>query len=527
MRVVKPINFNALAFERESEATYYDENGILVTAANDVLRFGYNPATLESIGPIFESEQTNYATYSNNFINAAWFKSSSPTLTPSAGTSPDGNFEATLYLNDGFISKVLPAPMTNMAFSLYIKAQSPAASPTGSTLNLQVDAGSTVVGFKVYSDAEPTYVVVGSLAQVSIQKLPGGWYRVALFRAAATQTFTISQSSSLDPFFIFGAQVEQISGSFFGPSSYISAPSSTPEVRAADVQNDPPSLSSSNIHEPDYPEWTAGLAYLEGYEVTVLGNYNRNYRALADVAADVFPPDNPDKWLDLGSTNRWRMFNNMVGADLQSSNAGSVDVTLSLAGRINTVALFNVSGVSATVRMFYDGEVIYEKTVSLTAPASMTGWWAFWFEERRKIKVLAFTDLPPATNSSVQIIIDGGDGTAAIGKAILGYGRDLGFAEYGTTSAGIIDYSTKEVDAFGNYFFLERRFVDTMDLRVVVDPGRESMVKDTLAEGRAKPYVYIGEDGYESLIILGRYMDFSILFSTPAASYCSMRIEGI
>lgn len=67
MRVVKPINFNALSFERDSEATYYNSTGILTTAAVDELRNGYNPTTLEYIGPIFEGEQTNLLLNSNYF----------------------------------------------------------------------------------------------------------------------------------------------------------------------------------------------------------------------------------------------------------------------------------------------------------------------------------------------------------------------------------------------------------------------------------------------------------------------------
>lgn len=544
MRVVKPITFNSFDFSRASEATYYDEDGVLVTAAVDVLRFGYDPETLASIGPIFESAATNLLPYSNDFT--AWIMTGSSAIgVETPPVNPDESAPVMFMDASGGSSAwgmryELGALSGAHTFSVFVKTRNLGAGGA-SSITLEITGGGGFLAYTTFNTLYDTASVVSNFGTTStnIEKLSNGeWLRLSMSITGTITTVSRMWIKGDDIangggggngngfLYLWGAQLEPGSA----PTSFIYT-DGTAETRAADIEIiSPPSLVTSNVPETDHTEWDVATAYVIDDIVMVTGIYHRNYKCLVAGTGD-FPPDNisgaTPKWLDIGATNRWRMFDNMVGADLQSSNSGSVDVTLSLAGRINTVALFNVAGVSATVRMFYGGEVIYEKTVSLTAPTSMTGWWSFWFEEKRKIKVFAFTDLPPATPSSVQIVIDGGSGTAAIGKAILGYGRDLGFAEYGTTSAGIIDYSTKEVDAFGNYFFLERRFVDTMDLRVVVDPGREAMVKDTLSEGRAKPYVYIGEDGYESLILLGRFIDFSILFSTPAASYCSMRIEGI
>lgn len=541
MRVVKPITFNSFDFTRASVATYYNSSGVMVSAANDVLRFGYNPETLASIGPIFESAATNIIPYATNFTMWAPENPSSDIGVETPPVSPDGSYPV-MFMDPGgtdawSIRQDVGVISGAYTFSIFAKIKTPGAGGASSiTITIIGGGANTYARFNI-NPAAPGVIGSGNASATSVQKINNGWVRISVtgnlpVHASAKRVIIYGDnvySGGADGngfHYLWGAQLETGSS----PTSFIYTTGSA-ATRAADVEGiSPPNLVTSNVPETDHDAWSNATAYVVDDIVMVTGIYHRNYKCLVDNTGS-FPPDNTTgttpKWLDIGATNRWRMFDNMVGADLQSSNAGSVDVTMSLAGRINTVALFNVAGVSATVRMFYDGDVIYEKTVSLTAPSSMTGWWAFWFEEKRKIKVLAFTDLPPATPSSVQIVIDGGTGTAAIGKAVLGYGRDLGFAEYGTTSAGIIDYSTKEVDPFGNYFFLERRFVDTMDLRVVVDPGRESMVKDTLSEGRAKPYVYIGEDGYESLILLGRFIDFSILFSTPAASYCSMRIEGI
>jgi len=530
VRVVKPINFNSLSFERDSTATFDNSSGTLQTAPVDVLRLGYNPETLAYIGPIFEAAQTNLLLHSNDFTQSQWAKLGGTTITGGAAVSPDGLTNASRIQagNIAIRQTFSTGTFTNIASSVYFKIESPPAYPVEGDNLVTITSGllgvsGALIQIRVYSNHDPVVNAFGN--SYHIQKRQNGWYRACIFRTGSTDFFTIQCGM---PLLVYGAMAEQITGAFSAPSSYILSGASL-GVRAADIQNSPPSVSSSNIPELDNPEWNNTTAYSAGTVVTVLGNYNRNYRCLNTIS--FLPAQTPyldtTNWQDIGATNRWRMFDNKVGSDLQTSLTGKVDVTLSVASRVSTVALFNLQGDAATVRMFYDGGVIYEKTVNLKVNVAEPGWWSFWFGEKRQVKVVAFTDLPPAIPSSVQIIVDAGSGTAAIGKAVVGFGRDIGFIEYGTTSAGIIDYSTKEVDSFGNYFFQLRRFVDAMDLRVVVEPGQEDTIKATLAEARAQPYVYIGAEGRESLIILGRYIDFNILFSTPAASYCTARFEGL
>lgn len=48
-----------LSFTRASAADYVDEDGVWRTAANDTLRFDHDPSTLEPLGVLIESSQTN------------------------------------------------------------------------------------------------------------------------------------------------------------------------------------------------------------------------------------------------------------------------------------------------------------------------------------------------------------------------------------------------------------------------------------------------------------------------------------
>jgi hypothetical protein len=94
-------------------------------------------------------------------------------------------------------------------------------------------------------------------------------------------------------------------------------------IRPVDVT--PAMLTSSNVQENDFDVWSVSTAYTVGQKVTL---NRRNYEALvANTGANPeTDTSDPPKWLDLGATNRWRMFDDSVGS--LTEFAGSVDVVL-------------------------------------------------------------------------------------------------------------------------------------------------------------------------------------------------------
>lgn len=90
-------------FSRASGATYVDANGVLQTAAANVLRDGHyvrNPVTgLMERSVLLEGQRTNLFLRSNDFANASWTKyaqgiAAAPVVTPNAGVAPDGTATA-------------------------------------------------------------------------------------------------------------------------------------------------------------------------------------------------------------------------------------------------------------------------------------------------------------------------------------------------------------------------------------------------------------------------------------------------
>lgn len=79
-----------ITFTRASTGTYYDEDGILQTAQNNVARFDHNPATEESLGLLIEEQRTNLFKYSSDYSNAAWAKRAGTGVLGAQTTAPDG-----------------------------------------------------------------------------------------------------------------------------------------------------------------------------------------------------------------------------------------------------------------------------------------------------------------------------------------------------------------------------------------------------------------------------------------------------
>lgn len=63
-----------LTFTRASSGTYFNSSGVLTTASTDVMRFDYDPVTLEPLGVLIEGARTNVVLYNRDLTNAAWTK---------------------------------------------------------------------------------------------------------------------------------------------------------------------------------------------------------------------------------------------------------------------------------------------------------------------------------------------------------------------------------------------------------------------------------------------------------------------
>jgi hypothetical protein len=285
-------------------------------------------------------------------------------------------------------------------------------------------------------------------------------------------------------------------------------------------------LTSSTVPETDYPEWSAATAYVAGNTV-IRSATHRIYECLIN-HTNAVPEDNltgTAKWLDIGPTNRWAMFDDVVGTETQLSS----ELTVVLRpGAISGIAFMELTGkdIEITLKDAPAGSTAYHRLISLDG-SIITSFYDWFFQPYEQMTDFVLTDLPFHYDSP-ELTITITSVNVACGACKFGEVIDLGDAEYGVT-AGITDYSRKERDTFGRYLIVERSFSKRADFKIVIEPSHFNRIHRALARVRATACVWIGVDGpgFEPLLIYGFYKDFSIDIAYPSFYYCNIELEGL
>lgn len=284
----------------------------------------------------------------------------------------------------------------------------------------------------------------------------------------------------------------------------------------------------TNVPENDYPTWVSTATYVVGDRRM---HNHRKWEAVGAVPAGVVPgsevvtTETPAKWLDLGITNRWAMFDQKVGT--KTKNPESIQITIYPRQRVDSVALFGVDAGSIYVRAVDPVlGIVYESDSSPVSTDGIDSWYEYLFGPIKLTEEFLLSDIPAGSFSSIQVTLTKVGGIAAIGTLVLGSATELGIAVYGS-SLGIKDFSTKERDRFGNWEVVRRDYSDTADFDVRIDTAEVGRVRRTLAKYRATPIVYVGAPSYDFTMIYGYFTNFAINISGPVVSDATISIEGL
>jgi hypothetical protein len=289
-------------------------------------------------------------------------------------------------------------------------------------------------------------------------------------------------------------------------------------------------LASTDVPEVDKPEWLVGTPYALDAEVmrTVSGTHSIYVSLQAGNTGNAPEDDDlvtPIYWARQSATNRWAMFSDQIND--QTEQADEINVTLTPSSLVNAVSLFNLD--AATVQIVMDDPVdgiVYDETFELVDNSGVNDWYAWYFEPIIRQKTLADLDLPPYVNADISVTVESTGSTAKCGLLTMGAQRKLGDTDYGT-GVGIVDYSRKERDTFGNPVITQRNFAKRSSYAVTVDTDYVGTVENTLADFRTTPMTWIGSTDFPSTIIYGYYRDFNIVLSNPAKSLLNIDVEGL
>mgnify|MGYP001766275962 CR=1 FL=1 len=280
---------------------------------------------------------------------------------------------------------------------------------------------------------------------------------------------------------------------------------------------------SSTAPETDYSAYAAGTTYALGARV-IRTSTHRIYESLQASNLGHTPESSPTWWLDIGPTNRWAMFDSVVGTS--TTLASPLTVVIS-PGAINSIALLELVGQSVTISMtsVSGGGSVYSKTVNLDA-SEVGDYYEYFFAPFIQRTSAVLTDLPPYADGVVTISLTGS--TVSLGVCVVGLSTDLGDTQYGAT-AGITDYSLKTTDAFGNTTLTKRSYAKRTTCKLWLEKGEVNKVHRKLSDLRATPCVWVGVDDQElePLTVFGFFKDFNIDVSYPTVAMCSLEIEGL
>lgn len=295
-------------------------------------------------------------------------------------------------------------------------------------------------------------------------------------------------------------------------------------IRPIDIND--AALISSNVPETDYAAYNAGTSYALGARVIVVStNVHKVYESLQAGNVGHTPASSPSWWLDIGTTNRWKMFD----ASVTSQTAGFyiIDIVIQATGRVDALALVNLAAVKVRIIMTDPTEgSVYDKTHSLISTNGISSWYAYFFEPIVRLGDLTVLDMPPYYAPVVKISIVAPDEPVLAGALLLGQQVDVGGTQYGA-GVGIQDYSVKTQDDFGNYTILERAYRKRATFTVWVEAQKVDQLQLLLAAYRATPIVYIGSGLYTSTVVYGFYKDFNIAIAYARESICTIELEGL
>ena len=282
-------------------------------------------------------------------------------------------------------------------------------------------------------------------------------------------------------------------------------------------------LVSSTAPETDHAAWAGGTTYALGARVIRTGTH-RIYESLQAGNTGHTPESSPTWWLDVAPTNRWAMFDTVVGTATELASPLTVVIA---PGAVNAIALLELVGASVTISMTSaaGGGTVYSRTVSLDA-SEVGDYYEYFFAPFVQRTSVVLTDLPPYADGIVTVSLTGS--TVSLGVLSVGLFTELGGTQYGAT-AGITDYSLKTTDAFGNTTLTQRSYAKRTTCKLWLDKGEVNRVHRKLADLRATPCVWVGVEDpeLEPLTVYGFFKDFQIEVAYPQAALCSLEIEGM
>ncbi len=292
---------------------------------------------------------------------------------------------------------------------------------------------------------------------------------------------------------------------------------------------------------PTETAYNAGTTYALGDTVSS----STSHRCYESLAADnvgnplpVLPETTTTKWLDVGPTNRYAMFD--LSRNTQTVSASPLTVVIAPGERVNTIGLAGLSAnqvqISATSVM--GGGTVYPSAYS-ESPTGIfdlntrivNDGYDYCFEPFTTLPSMAIFDIPPFSDIIITVAITATSGNVKCGALVCGTYRYIGDVQYGATNDGL-NFSTIDRDVFGDATLIPRRTIPKIDLTLRISSLRVNRCKETRILLNAIPALWTGIDDnssewFDMLTILGVYTQYKIGQVRDSQAEINVSVEEI
>jgi hypothetical protein len=248
-------------------------------------------------------------------------------------------------------------------------------------------------------------------------------------------------------------------------------------------------ISLTNVVET-LPEWDGDTTWAKGDQVRVDANHHAYESSIdGNTGKDPTDPENIDSWIDLGATNPWAMFDDIIGTT--TDNWELIDVTLAIPDRVSSITLLNIAAVEVQVIVTdaLEGEV-YNETFDMVSYDNVADYYDYFFAPIVRKDEVYIESLPLYSNAEIQLLIRNPGQLAKCGNAVFGDERAIGETQMGAR-LGQIDYSVKEFNEdWGGSRIVERPYRSTAQWEIKVPISDKAELRRLLTERRAKPTVF-------------------------------------
>ena len=293
----------------------------------------------------------------------------------------------------------------------------------------------------------------------------------------------------------------------------------------------PAMLVSSNVPEPDpytgEVAWTAAT-YTIG-ERRILAATHRIYECAIAGASTLTPNVDVARWLDVGPTNRWAMFDTL--RNTATKRLGSIVVVIAPGSRVSSYALAGMQAEAAQMAMVSSAATVYNQTDALilrrTATASEYCFGAFAFK-----KTVSHYDIPRITGGAVTVTISRASGEVQCGALIIGNHTYIGQLQ-NDVEINALNFSKVERDKFGGLLLKQIRRVPKTNHTINIDPDNLNKLIDLFDRLDAIPAFYSGLDDqtdlsyYDALQKLGVYKSISFRLNNVVQTTASLELEEL